>query len=315
MFLFFPGFFAAVLLLAVLLDALLGEPRHRHPLVGFGKLATAVENRLWQEGGGVSSRLRGTFALVVMLGGAEGATLLLQWLLWSRPWVFAPVCVVVVYLCIAARSLREHAEAVAGPLSGGDIVTAREQLARIVSRDTDQLTETEVASAVCESVLENGSDGIFAALFWFLVAGLPGVVLYRAANTLDAMWGYRSQRYRDFGWAAARFDDVLNWLPARLVAFSYALMGNFSTGISCWRRQAPQWKSPNAGPVMAAGAGALRITLGGPAPYHGERQSRPQLGCGDAADVDAIAKTLALVHRTLVFWVAAVFIFALIAKG
>jgi len=129
-------------------------------------------------------------------------------------------------------------------------------------------------------------------------------VLYRAANTLDAMWGYRNERFLHFGWAAARFDDVLNLIPARLTALTYILLGHTRQGWQCWRAQAPTWYSPNAGPVMAAGAGALGVLLGGAASYHGKLKQRPTLGLQQAPAAEDIARAIALVQRSLWLWVA-----------
>jgi adenosylcobinamide-phosphate synthase len=142
-----------------------------------------------------------------------------------------------------------------------------------------------------------------------VLAWAPGVVLYRLANTLDAMWGYRTPRYRDFGWAAARLDDVLNWIPARLTALSYVVVGTKpALAWRCWREQAPVWKSPNAGPVMAAGAGALGLALGGQARYHGEWVARPALGEGLAPRAEDIDRAVALVRRALWLWLGAILV-------
>jgi adenosylcobinamide-phosphate synthase len=186
----------------------------------------------------------------------------------------------------------------------GDLQLARERVGYMVSRNTAELDATGVARAGTESVLENGSDAVFAALFWFLVAGAPGVVLYRLSNTLDAMWGYRNPRFERFGWAAAKIDDVLNYLPARLVALTYGLLGKTALALRCWRQQAPQWDSPNAGPVMAAGAGALGVSLGGAAEYHGELHQRAQLGQGPPAQARDIERAINLVYGGVLLWLA-----------
>lgn len=313
MLLLFPWLSLIAVVLALSLDAWWGEFSRYHPLVIFGRWVTRVEQRCWlSESNSRYVRWRGISALLIVMSVVVIPALLIHlWLLQSL-FIYLCLSVLIIYFCIGRRSLREHAEAVELPLRSGDLVIAREAVARIVSRDTAQLSEPEVASAVCESVLENGSDALFAALFWFLVAGIPGVVIYRAVNTLDAMWGYKNTRYQYFGWAAARLDDVLNWLPARLVAVSYALMGHFSKAMQCWLQQGVNWKSPNAGPVMAAGAGSLNIELGGNACYHGRMESRPTLGCGRQANCGDIAGVLALLDRTLGLWLIVIAVIALL---
>lgn len=282
---------------AVLLDALLGEPKRAHPLVAFGGLADRLERRLngaaargWRSHGVMAWSL----AVLPLTG--------LAWLLSLLPGVGWLVEIVLLYMALGLRSLGEHALPVAQALRRGDLAAAREGVGRIVSRDTALLDEQGVARAATESVLENGSDAVFAALFWFAVAGAPGVVLYRLSNTLDAMWGYRNERFERFGWAAARIDDALNYLPARLVALTYALLGRTRRALHCWRTQAPLWDSPNAGPVMAAGAGALGVTLGGAAIYHGEHHLRPELGRGEAPRARDIERTLDLVWGGVGIW-------------
>lgn len=280
----------------VALDALLGEPARRHPLVGFGNFANALERRL--NPGGRGWRSHGVSAWCLAVLPLTLLALILSWL----PVIGWLVDVLALYCALGLRSLGEHVLPVAQALRQGDLGEARRRVGYLVSRETAELDEPAVARAATESVLENGSDAVFATLFWFVVAGAPGVVLYRLSNTLDAMWGYRNARFERFGWAAARIDDVLNYLPARLVALTYALLGKTRLALTCWRRQAPRWDSPNAGPVMASGAGALGVALGGPAVYHGELHERPQLGEGPAADASAIERGWDLVQRGVWLW-------------
>jgi adenosylcobinamide-phosphate synthase len=216
------------------------------------------------------------------------------------------VSIAALYFALGHQSLRDHAQRVHHALTKGDLEDARAKVGCIVSRDTGQMDAQAVASGAVESVLENGNDAVFGALFWFLIAGAPGVLLYRLANTLDAMWGYRTPRYLYFGWAAARLDDVLNFVPARLTALTYALIGHTRSALHCWRLQAGAWDSPNAGPVMAAGAGALGIGLGGGAYYHGEWEERPTLGIGPRPDATAIPAALRLVRLGVILWLLVV---------
>jgi adenosylcobinamide-phosphate synthase len=288
---------AAATALALLLDAWLGEPRRFHPLVGFGRLADRLEARL-NDG----RRWRGLLALLLLLIPAA----LVAWALASLPQLGFVIELVVLYLAVGRTSLVQHAQAVAAALRAQDLPRARTCVGMIVSRDTAEMEQTDIAKATVESMLENGSDAIFGALFWFAVAGAPGVVVYRLANTLDAMWGYKTPRFVQFGWAAARFDDLLNLVPARLTALSYGLVGHLGSALRCWRRQAAAWESPNAGPVMAAGAGALELRLGGGARYHGGWKERPPLGAGRLPQAGDIDRAVGLVNRSTLLWLAVI---------
>lgn len=286
----------------LLADRVLGEAKRFHPLVGFGRWAGGVERacrRLFFGTNETGMRLAGllAWALAVLPWVA-----LALWLRALHPQAHWVVDSMLLYFALGGRSLAEHAQAVATPLAAGDLDAARERVGWIVSRDTRALDAEGVAKAATESVLENGNDAVFGALLWFVLGGGAGVVLFRLANTLDAMWGYRTPRHLHFGWAAARIDDLLNWLPARLTALTYALLGRTRKALECWRTQAPAWDSPNAGPVMAAGAGALGVRLGGAATYHGRAEHRPALGEGRGADVDAIRAAVALVRRGALLW-------------
>ena len=158
--------------------------------------------------------------------------------------------------------------------------------------------------------LTGAEDSVFindyGTAAWFAILGGPGALLFRLANTLDAMWGYKNARFMQFGWAAARFDDLLNWPAARLTAISYALLGQTRIALQSWKTQAPHWDSPNAGPVMSAGAGALGLKLGGAARYEGEWHERPTLGAGAAAGADDIERALRLVRRSVLLWLAVI---------
>ena len=300
------SFFAIAWLMVagVLLDLLLGEARRWHPLVGFGNLALALERRLNR---GSLRFWRGVLAWMLAVLPLTALAALAIWLL-AMPAAQIAAHAVMLYFCLGLRSLRDHNLPIADALAQGDLPNARLLTARIVSRDTTSASEIELTKASAESLLENGNDAVFGTLFWFIVAGGPGAILFRLANTLDAMWGYRTARLLQFGCAAARLDDALNYIPARLTALSYVLL---APGLQakrrawqCWRAQAPAWSSPNAGPVMASGAGALGVQLGGAAVYDGEVEHRPPLGQGAPATGADIRRAWQLVVSTTVLWLA-----------
>jgi adenosylcobinamide-phosphate synthase len=295
---------------AVLLDWLIGEPRRFHPLVGFGRLANLTENSFYGESHCAENtrRWRGFFALAFLLTPITILTISLVQL----PVIGELLSLLLLTFTLGHRSLHDHASVVAEALTRGDNHSARMLAARLVSRDSQQI---KAIPATVESVLENGNDSTFGTLFWFLVAGAPGSLLYRLSNTLDAMWGYRNPRFHKFGWAAARLDDLLNYIPARLTALSYALLGNTNTALHCWRNQAKAWKSPNAGVVMATGAGALSLQLGGPACYGGNWLDRPQLGQGKSPKTVDIYRSLDLIRAAIGLWLKLLLTIALLTHA
>ena len=283
--------------LAVALDFVLGEPRRFHPLVGFGWLANAIERQLNPKHHQTLLRQR-----AIGLMGLSLLILPFACLAFSLPQTYIigfTLNTLLLYFALGHKSLHDHARAVSSALNSQDIPEAKMAASYMVSRDLDAI---DPIPATVESVLENGNDGVFGALFWFFVAGGTGALAFRLINTMDAMWGYKMPRYYYFGWAAARLDDVVNYIPARLSALTYAFLGHARTALRCWRQQAPLWDSPNAGPVMASGAGALSIKLGGPACYQGQWHQRPTLGKGDPPIISHIEKALMLVRIGVTSW-------------
>ncbi|MCK4842301.1 MAG: cobalamin biosynthesis protein [Methylococcales bacterium] len=293
------------LILAVLLDQWLGEPKKYHPLVFFGTLANQVENEFRRSTySDNQQRLWGLFALILMVCPFS----LLVYILSQFDLINSFIAPIIVYLSIAPKSLKQHAISVLNALNLHDLALAQKQVGMIVSRQTDKMTEEDVRKACIESVLENGADAIFAPVFWFIIAGPTGVIVYRLSNTLDAMWGYKSPRFLHFGWAAARFDDVLNWIPSRLTALSYALLGNTKLALKCWKEQAHLLDSPNAGVVMTSGAGSLNLKLGGAAWYHGKIKQKVFFGGQNNPLNNDIYNANTLITRCLYLWILAVII-------
>ncbi|HEY9416548.1 MAG TPA: CobD/CbiB family cobalamin biosynthesis protein, partial [Pseudonocardia sp.] len=244
--------------MGVAADAVLGDPVRWHPVAGFGRLAAGYERRCYAD-----SRPAGLNHLTVCAGTAVGAGLVAAVAV-RRGGPVAEVTAVglVTWAVLGGRSLAGEASALADSLAADDLASARARIPNLCGRDPQSLDADGMVRAGCESVAENTSDAVVGPLLWGAVAGLPGLLGYRAVNTLDAMVGHRSERYRNFGWAAARTDDVLNLAPSRLTAalivvLAPVLGGGPGAALTAWCRDAGAHPSPNAGPVEAAAAGAL----------------------------------------------------------
>jgi adenosylcobinamide-phosphate synthase len=260
-----------------LLDALLGDPARWHPVAGFGRVAGALERRCYADGRARGAAYAaGLVAAAVLTGAAaDRATR-------SRPVLNAATTAAATWMVLGGRSLGREALAVHDHLRAGDLDAARRRVTHLVGRDPSGLDADEVARASVESVAENTSDAVVAPLLWGALAGPAGLLGYRAVNTLDAMVGHRSPRYRNFGWAAARLDDAANLVPSRVAAVLAALLAPAgpAAALRAWRRDAHRHPSPNAGPVEAAFAGALGVRLGGVNHYGGRVDDRGPLGDG-----------------------------------
>ncbi|NMD54952.1 MULTISPECIES: cobalamin biosynthesis protein [Tsukamurella] len=274
------------LALGVLADEILGDPRRYHPVAGFGTVAQALETRMY-----APSKLRGAAYTAILVGGAATLGFALR----KVPGATA----VGTWAVVGGAGLRMVGSTLGADLERGDLTAARDLLPSLCGRDPSVLDTAGLARAATESVAENTSDAAVAPLFWGAVAGLPGLLAYRAANTLDAMVGYRNERYGDFGWASARLDDVLNYLPARLagavtVVLAPAVGGAPSDAVRAWRWDAAKHPSPNAGVAEATAAGALGLQLGGRTQYAHGAELRPTLGRGRAPEPRDLARAARL---------------------
>ena len=299
----------SILLCALLLDKLAGEPRKYHPLVYFGNLSNFLENRFNRNSShckknNISKKMAGSFCVLLLLTVFVVPTYWLNSIAFDH--LYFALNVLLLYFCIGWNSLIKHSSTVASSLKVNDIESARQRVGQIVSRETAELDQQGIAVAAIESTLENGNDAVFAPIFWFLIGGIPAALAYRLINTLDAMWGYKNERFRDFGWAAARLDDIVNFLPARLCALSYILAGHKKSALHCLLTQTGVYTSPNGNPVMTSGAGALQVKLGGPVRYFGVDKIRPIAGTGQSPESIDIDRACQLVSRALLLWLCVV---------
>ncbi|WP_109506074.1 cobalamin biosynthesis protein [Nocardioides speluncae] len=275
-----------------LADRAFGDPRRGHPVALFGRVAGGVERV-----GYADSRARGAAYTVLLVGGTAVVAEVAQRRMRGG---VAEVVVVAVstFTVLGGTSLVREAEAMARLLEADDLAGARDRLSHVCARDAADLESPDLARATVESVAENTSDAVVAPLFWGALFGVPGLLGYRAANTLDAMVGYRSARYERFGWASARVDDLLNLPPARVAAMlTVAVADRPGDAWRIWRRDGAHHPSPNAGQVEAAAAGALGVRLGGANDYFGVTENRGVMGDGRPVDVADVRRSAALSRR------------------
>jgi adenosylcobinamide-phosphate synthase len=302
------------MVVAMAMDALVGWPdrlfaRVGHPVTWLGRLITALDASWNRESDPASTRkAAGAAAALLVIVAAAAIGWAVQQIV-PFGLIGGALLGLVAWPFVAFRSLYDHVAAVRDPLRSGNIEGARAAVAMIVGRDPQSLDEAGIARAAIESLAENASDGVVAPLFWGVLFGLPGIVGYKAVNTLDSMIGHRSPRHEAFGWAAARIDDVANFIPARLTGLLFVLFAgeHRSQAMSCMWADARHHRSPNAGWPEAAMAGALGIRLCGPRSYQGEMAEEPWL---NAAARDPAA---ADITRALELYVGAMFALAVMA--
>jgi adenosylcobinamide-phosphate synthase len=300
----------------VALDALFGDPRRGHPVAAFGRAAAALEARDYAD-----SRPRGAAHAAACVLAVAAPAAFLHRRTRGRPPRQAAAVALAVWAVTGARSLRHEAERIRLALHRHDLASARAALPGLCGRDPSGLDAAEIARAVIESVAENTSDAVVAPLLWGAVAGVPGLVAYRAVNTLDAMVGHRCARYLRFGWASARLDDVANWIPARVTAALTAACAPLATGASpvavldVMHRDGGRHPSPNAGRCEAAFAAALGVRLGGTNVYGGVTETRPDLGGGRVSEPEDIRRAITLSRAVTVSATALAVLVAAVTGG
>lgn len=293
---------AVGILLGYAADRLVGDPRRFHPVAGFGRLSTILESHLYAD-----SRARGIAHTAILVGGTAVLGGFVEHRARTRG-ARILVTAIATWIVLGGRSLEREAVAVHAYLATDDLAAARRRVTHLVGRDTESLDASEVSRAVIESVAENTSDAVVAPLFWGAVAGLPGLLGYRAVNTLDAMVGHHNSRYEHFGWASARLDDLVNLPGSRLAGLLTiaACPSRARDPWRAWRRDADGHPSPNGGVVEAAFAGALGIQLGGTNRYYGNRlEHRAIMGdgrpprAGDIPTANRLARRVGLGAATI----------------
>lgn len=285
-------------LFAVALDRMIPDRQGIKPFAWYRDWAESIEERF--NGGkrsqGVGAVLLATVPIVV-------AVLLVRYILGELGWILRFLFdVFVLYLCLDIYRLGRTANSVADALIAGDLHEANGQLRELTGKGAPDLNEATIARATVEGVLRQGNSLVVSPIFWFIILGPFGAVLQRLSSILDMLWGHRYERFAEFGWAAARFDDLLGWVPARITALSYALMGSFEDALHCWRKRMGVWSDINSGPLLASGFGAMHMqTYDSAADIGGEYDDR-SAEMTVIPDVSHVQRVVALVWRVLLLW-------------
>lgn len=278
---------AAALAAGVAADRVLGDPARHHPVAWFGTAADRLEKRIWAD-----SKPRGVAYAAVLVAAPTIAAALV-----ARRFPNAALAAVT-WASLGGTTLARTGERMADRLEAEDLAASRELVPWLCSRDPAKLDLDGVARATVESLSENTSDAVSGTLLWGAVFGAPGVVAHRCGNTLDAMVGYRTEKWGNFGWASAKFDDVINWVPARLTGVATIIAGPDRAGAwRAWREDAPGHPSPNAGVPESTAAGALGVRLGGTTEYEGGVEERAVLGRGESPTVADVRRAVTLTRR------------------
>jgi adenosylcobinamide-phosphate synthase len=285
-----------IVLLAILLDHLIPDRQGIKPFVWYRDWAESIEARF--NGG---KRVHGIGAVILATLPIVAGVMLIHYILGEIGWILRVAFdVLVLYLSLDVHRLSKTASAVSVALESGDFDAADEQLRELIGKGVPEKSEANIARASVEGVLKQGNSLIVSPIFWFILLGPVGAVLQRLSCILDTLWGHRYERFADFGWAAARFDDLMGWVPARITALSYALMGSFEDALHCWRKRVGVWSDINSGPLLASGFGAMHMQIC-EATEEGEFEERIS-DLTVIPDAGHVQRAVALVWRVLLLW-------------
>lgn len=285
-----------IVLLAILLDHLIPDRQGIKPFVWYRDWAESIEERF--NGG---KRVHGIGAVILATLPIVVGVMLIHYILGEIGWILRVAFdVLVLYLALDVHRLSKTASAVSVALESGDFDAADEQLRELTGKGVPEKSEANIARASVEGVLKQGNSLIVSPIFWFILLGPVGAVLQRLSFILDTLWGHRYERFADFGWAAARFDDLMGWVPARITALSYALMGSFEDALHCWRKRVGVWSDINSGPLLASGFGAMHMQI-----CEATEENEFEEKISDLTvipDAGHVQRAVALVWRVLLLW-------------